>query len=85
MTDQIQKKLDKRRVEREAELDSIRKSPRANAVFVAAPAADCTTARFIQGTYAQDDPNLPELPYEGCSRADGCICRYEPLVVEVGP
>lgn len=85
MTDKIQEKLDKRRQERLSELEAIRKSPRANAVFVAAPDAECTTARFIQGTYAQDSENLPELPYEGCSRADGCICRYEPLVVEVGP
>ncbi len=85
MTDSIQAKFDKRRAERVKELELIRKSPRANAVFIAAPVAECTTARFIQGTYAQNDPNLPELPYEGCSRADGCICRYEPLVVEVGP
>jgi RNA polymerase subunit RPABC4/transcription elongation factor Spt4 len=66
-------------------LKQIQESPRASAVFVVAPAHACPTCRSSQGTYPKDSAQIPALPHEGCSCADGCVCRYEPLVVEVGP
>ena len=81
----LEAKLAKRHEDRQKELESIRKSPRANAVYIVAPDHECTAAFRIQGTFPQDSAEIPELPFEGCSRADGCICRYEPLVLEVGP
>jgi hypothetical protein len=66
-------------------LASIRKSPRASHVFVVARDKACPACRAAQGTYPKDSPDIPELPIEGCSCPDGCTCRYEPLVVEVGP
>lgn len=66
-------------------LKSILESPRANAVYVVAPAHACPACRKVQGTYAKDSGKIPELPTEGCSCPNGCTCRYEPLVIEVGP
>lgn len=66
-------------------LKSILESPRANAVFIAAPAHACPACRAVQGTYLKDSDSIPELPVEGCSCVNGCACQYEPLVVEVGP
>ena len=66
-------------------LKDILASPRANAVFVVAPAHACPTCRRAQGTYYKNAGNIPALPHEGCSCPNGCTCRYEPLVVEVGP
>ncbi len=66
-------------------LKQIQASPRANAVFVVAPAQACPTCRSTQGTYPKESSLIPVLPHEGCSCAEGCVCRYEPLVVEVGP
>ncbi len=66
-------------------LQSIRRSPRTSHVFVAAPTHACPVCRDAQGTYPKDSPTVPILPHEGCSCPRGCMCRYEPLVVEVGP
>lgn len=77
--------LAKRREERQRELQQIQESPRATHVYIAAPDNTCPMARQIQGTYAKDSADIPELPHEGCSNPDGCICRYEPFVWEVGP
>jgi uncharacterized protein YbaR (Trm112 family) len=66
-------------------LKRILESPRANAVYIVAPAHACPACRRAQGTYPKDQSRIPVLPIEGCSCPDGCNCRYEPLVVEVGP
>jgi RNA polymerase subunit RPABC4/transcription elongation factor Spt4 len=67
-------------------LAQIMSSPRANAVFVVAPSHACPVCRATQGTFPKDGSvPIPVLPHEGCSCVTGCICRYEPLVVEVGP
>ncbi len=66
-------------------LRQIMKSPRASAVYVVAPPGACPACRSTQGTYAKQSGRVPLLPHEGCSCPNGCLCRYEPLVVEVGP
>ena len=66
-------------------LASILESPRSSHVFVVAPDHACPVCRDSQGTYPKDSNQLPSLPHEGCSCPNGCQCRYEPLVVEVGP
>jgi len=66
-------------------LQSILSSPRATGVFVLAPANACPVCRSAQGTYGKSSGLVPVVPMEGCSCPNGCACRYEPLVVEVGP
>jgi hypothetical protein len=73
------------RRQRREELEQIRRSPRATGVYIAAPTDACPLCRWIQGTYPKDSDDIPVLPLEGCSRPGGCITRYEPLLVEVGP
>ena len=65
-------------------LKHILESPRATHVFIAARDHACPACRNAQGTYVKSGV-IPELPIEGCSCPNGCTCRYEPLVVEVGP
>ena len=65
-------------------LKQILESPRATHVFIAANAHACPACRNAQGTYEKTG-SIPELPIEGCSCVNGCTCRYEPLMVEVGP
>ncbi len=66
-------------------LKSIMRNPRAQAVYVVAADHACPVCRRAQGTYDKKSGTVPQLPIEGCSGADGCTCRYEPLVIEVGP
>lgn len=66
-------------------LRAILESPRATGVYVVAPPEACPACRRAQGTYDKLSGRIPVLPIEGCSCPNGCICRYEPLVVEVGP
>jgi len=66
-------------------LMTILDSPRASGVYIVARAHACPACRTAQGTYPRDPRMIPILPIEGCSCPDGCTCRYEPLVVEVGP
>jgi len=66
-------------------LREIMESPRAAAVYVVAPSHACPACRRSQGTFYKTSDRIPELPVEGCSCPHGCTCRYEPLVVEVGP
>lgn len=73
------------REQRKEELKKILESPRAGGVYIVAPPDACPLCRWAQGTYTKDDPDIPMLPQEGCSRIGGCTARYEPLVVEVGP
>lgn len=66
-------------------LQAIRDSPRASHVYVVAPAGACPVCREHQGTWLKHSDEVPELPHEGCSCVHGCVCRYEPLLIEVGP
>lgn len=66
-------------------LQQLRASPRVSHVYVVAPTYACPVCRDFQGTFPKDSPLVPVLPHEGCSCPRGCVCRYEPLVVEVGP
>lgn len=65
-----------------AALERLRANPRVELVRVAGP-DDCNTAQAVQGVYAKDD--VPALPVEGCSRPNGCICAYEPVLNEIYP
>jgi hypothetical protein len=66
-------------------LRQIKASPRASHVYVVAPTYACPVCRDFQGTFPKNSPLVPDLPHEGCSCPRGCVCRYEPLVIEVGP
>lgn len=65
-----------------ANLEKLRANPRVELVRVAGP-ADCSTAQTVQGVYRKDD--VPQLPVEGCSRPNGCICAYEPVLNDIYP
>lgn len=43
----------------------------------------CPVCQHFEGAYALDD--VPELPLEGCSRADGCNAVYAPVLDRFGP
>ena len=43
----------------------------------------CPVCRASAGAYAFDE--VPELPHEGCSHADGCRCYYAPVLDRHGP
>lgn len=63
-------------------LAQLRANPRVELVRVAGP-DDCSTAQSVQGVYSKID--VPMLPVEGCSRAGGCICTYEPVLNDIYP
>lgn len=43
----------------------------------------CPACREAEGTY--DKNEAPSLPIEGCSRANGCRCFYEPMLYDIYP
>jgi len=43
----------------------------------------CPVCLAMEGAYEFDE--VPELPLEGCSHADGCRCHYEPVLDRFGP
>jgi hypothetical protein len=63
-------------------LAKLRANPRVELVRVAGP-DDCSTAQTVQGVYSKLE--VPMLPVQGCSRAGGCICSYEPVLKEIYP
>ena len=63
-------------------LAQLRANPRVELVRVAGP-QDCSTAQTVQGVYSKLE--VPLLPVEGCSRPDGCICTYEPVLNDIYP
>ena len=78
MTDQ----LALRRSAQNEILEKFRANPRVDLVRIAGP-RDCSTAQTVQGVYSKDE--VPELPVPGCSRADGCICAYKPVLNDIYP
>ena len=71
-----------RRREQAKSLDRIR-AGLATKVRILVPSDCCPVCRHFEGTYALDD--VPELPLEGCSRADGCNAVYAPVLDRFGP
>jgi hypothetical protein len=65
-----------------AALDKLQANPRVELVRVAGP-YDCSTAQTVQGVYSKHD--VPALPVEGCSRPNGCICAYGPVLNDIYP
>ena len=63
-------------------LQRMRANSRVDLVRIAGP-RDCSTAQTVQGVYSKED--IPELPIEGCSRPDGCICAYKPVLNDIYP
>lgn len=57
-------------------------NPRVSKIRIASP-DDCRTGLGFQGVY--DKESVPELPFSGCSREGGCICRYEPFLNDIYP
>jgi len=43
----------------------------------------CPACAATEGVYGFD--NVPQLPVEGCSHADGCRCHYAPVLDQFGP
>jgi selenocysteine lyase/cysteine desulfurase len=43
----------------------------------------CPACSAVQGAHPKD--NVPALPIEGCSHANGCRCFYEPVLTEIFP
>lgn len=69
--------------EQQAEvLERLRVNPRVDLIRVAGP-PDCNTAQTVQGVYSKN--SAPHLPVPGCSRPDGCICAYEPVLNDIYP
>jgi hypothetical protein len=63
-------------------LAKLRANSRVDLIRVASP-DDCSTAQSVQGVYYKAD--VPMLPVEGCSRPNGCICSYEPVLNDIYP
>jgi hypothetical protein len=64
------------------QLAKLKANERVELVRVAGP-DNCSTAQTVQGVYSKLE--VPVLPVEGCSRAGGCICTYEPVLKEIYP
>jgi hypothetical protein len=63
-------------------LKKLEANPRVTVIRVAAP-QNCTVGQMVQGVYAKGE--APALPVEGCSRPNGCICTYEPILEDIYP
>lgn len=71
-----------RRAQVKTALEKLRANPRVSKIRVSAP-KDCVLGQSLQGVY--EGGLVPRLPADGCSRPGGCICVYEPLLVEIYP
>lgn len=63
-------------------LARLRENPRVTRIRLAAP-DDCQFGLSIQGAYDKD--NVPAVPRKECSRPNGCICTYEPILDTIYP
>ena len=63
-------------------LAKLQSNPRVELIRVAGP-DNCSTAQTVQGVYSKME--VPTLPVEGCSRRNGCICAYEPVLNDIYP
>ena len=74
--------IDTKAQEQAESLARLKKNKRVSSIRIGAP-KDCSVGISIQGVYDKDA--VPELPHKGCSRPDGCICQYEPVLNEIYP
>jgi hypothetical protein len=63
-------------------LERLRGNPRVAHIRLAAP-DDCLFGLSIQGVYEKD--LVPSIPRKECSRPNGCICTYEPVLNTIYP
>lgn len=63
-------------------LKRMQENPRVAKIRVAAP-EDCRFGLSIQGVYDKD--SVPVIPRKECSRPEGCICTYEPVLNTIHP
>ena len=72
----------KRKKEQQAALKQIEEGL-ATRVRILTSRDSCPACRAAEGSYAFDE--VPALPIEGCSHADGCRCHYAPVLDAFGP
>jgi hypothetical protein len=58
-------------------------NPRVFAINLETADDACPACQAAQGTFTKD--NVPTLPIEGCSDANGCRCFYQPMLTEIYP
>ncbi len=59
-------------------LRSLKENPRVRAIRVSVADDACPYCYELLKTYPKDQ--VPPLPHEGCSHANGCRCFYEPVL-----
>ena len=63
-----------------ASLRRLRLNPRVKAIRVTVAHDACPHCYELLMTYPKDE--VPSLPHQGCSHANGCRCFYEPVLEE---
>ena len=58
-------------------------NPRVTAIRISVAKTACPTCKLAEGVYSKE--NLPHIPIEGCSRPNGCVCSYAPILDEIFP
>jgi len=58
-------------------------NPRVSSVRIAVANDACPMCYESRGTFPKDA--VPNLPHEGCSHANGCRCKYEPVLNDIYP
>lgn len=61
----------------------LQENTRVNRIRLSVAADACPVCQEMQGTYPKGQ--VPILPIEGCSHANGCRCFYEPVLDEIYP
>jgi len=64
-------------------LNNFKDNPRVDYVRITVGADCCPACRAAEGAY--DTNEVPKLPIEGCSHANGCRCFYQPFLNEIFP
>ncbi|MBI3362217.1 MAG: hypothetical protein HY023_14025 [Chloroflexi bacterium] len=64
-------------------LAKMRANSRVSMIRVAVNHDCCPACAAAQGAHPKDD--VPILPIEGCSGANGCRCHYEPVLTQIYP
>ena len=61
-------------------LKRLQESPRVRSIRVTVANDACSHCYGLMKTYPKNE--VPHLPHEGCSHANGCRCFYEPVMEE---
>ena len=64
-------------------LQRMQANPRIKAIILSAPANACPACQALSGTYPKDQ--VPPLPFEACSKDQGCRAFYMPVIEELYP